>query len=79
MDLFLGFFSEYQQAEDASSVFVKETWEANVPLIRALLRYPGVAEWWEATRDASGFHPSFDAKVDGLLAALRAEETEVST
>jgi hypothetical protein len=79
MDLFLGFFAEYQQAEGAPSTFLKETWEANVPLISSLLRYPGVAAWWEVTREASGFHPSFDAKLDGLLAALRAENSEVST
>jgi hypothetical protein len=77
MDLFLGYYSMYLRSQD--SAFFGESWEANVPIIRDLLTYPGVGAWWDATRERCGYHPTFVAKLDDMLAAVRAEGREVPT
>ena len=68
MDLFLGYYALYLQVDD--STFSKEAWEANVPTLRVLLGYPGVAAWWEAIHDTCGYHPSFVAQLDAIRASI---------
>jgi hypothetical protein len=68
MDLFLGYYSMYLRVGD--SAINREAWEANIPMVRVLLCYPGVAAWWEALHDTCGYHPSFVAEVDAIRASI---------
>jgi hypothetical protein len=68
MDLFLGYYSLFLRVGD--SVISREAWEANIPMVRTLLCYPGVATWWEALHDTCGYHPSFVAEIDAIRASI---------